>query len=132
MGVVKVIFFKDEEHCPVKAWLDELPKVEFMRTKKTDNAIEILRREREKDPELQELYEEEKIKYQIALAIRELREESGLTQEDLAKRIGTSQSTIARLEDTDYEGYSLQTLQRIADALKCRLVVRLEPMVSAA
>lgn len=26
MGEVKVIFFRDEEHCPVKEWLDELPK----------------------------------------------------------------------------------------------------------
>ena len=103
-----------------------------MKRKKTDDAVEILKREREKDPELQDLYEEEKIKYQIALAIRELREGLGLTQEDLAKRIGTSQSTIARLEDTDYEGYSLQTLQRIAEALKCRLVVKFEPTAPAA
>ena len=98
-----------------------------MRTKKTDDAIEILRMEREKDPELQEYYEEEKVKYQIALAIRELRERLGMTQEKLAEKIGTSQSTIARLEDTDYEGYSMQTLQRIAEALQCRLVVRFEP-----
>lgn len=95
--------------------------------KRTSDAIEILKKEREKDRELQRYYEEEKEKYQIALAIRDLRERLGLTQIQLAKRIGTSQSTIARLEDTDYEGYSMPTLQRIADALECRLVVRFEP-----
>lgn len=95
--------------------------------KKTADAVEILKREREKDRELRKYYDEEKAKLQIALAIREIRERLGLTQAQLAKRIGTSQSTIARLEDTDYEGYSLPTLQRIADALKCRLVVKFEP-----
>lgn len=95
--------------------------------KMTSDAVEILKREREKDRELQKYYEEEKAKYQIASAIRDLRERVGLTQAQLAKRIGTAQSTIARLEDTDYEGYSLPTLQRIADALECRLVVKFEP-----
>ncbi len=95
--------------------------------KKTDDALEILRRKRKKDPELEHYYQEEKLKFQIALAIRELREKLGLTQAQLAEKMDTSQSTIARLEDTDYEGYSIQSLQRVAEALKCKLEIRFVP-----
>ena len=103
------------------------------KTKKfTSDALALLKKDLIKDAELLRYYEEEKLKYQIGLAIRGFRERLGLTQAQLAKRIGTAQSTIARLEDTDYEGYSIQTLQRIADALKCRLIVRFEPLVPAA
>ena len=94
------------------------------------DAVEILRRRALKDPKLQELYEEEKINYQSALAIREAREAAGLTQAQLAKKIGTTQSVISRLEDADYEGHTLKMLERIAEALKQRIVIHLEPETS--
>lgn len=93
--------------------------------KKTSNALEILRRRREKDPELQRYYEEEKVNFQIALIVREAREEEGLSQEELAKKIGSTQSVISRLEDADYEGHSISMLRRIADALNRRLDIKL-------
>lgn len=92
---------------------------------KTWDALEILRREREKDPELQRLYEEEVINFEVALAIRTAREKRGMTQQMLAKKIGTTQSVISRLEDADYEGHSLSMLQRIAKALNCRFSISL-------
>jgi predicted transcriptional regulator len=46
-----------------------------------------------------------------------------LTQEQLAERIGTTQSVISRLEDCDYDGHSLSMLNRIAGALNKRLTV---------
>jgi transcriptional regulator with XRE-family HTH domain len=53
---------------------------------------------------------------------------AGLTQKQLADLIGTQQSTtVARLEDADYEGHSLSMLRRIAEALNKRLVVRFSP-----
>ncbi len=91
---------------------------------KTTNGLEILRRRREKDPELQRLYEEEKLKDQIARQVRELRTEAGLSQADLAKLLKTSQSAIARLEDADYEGNSVEKLQQVAEALKCHLEIK--------
>jgi ribosome-binding protein aMBF1 (putative translation factor) len=42
---------------------------------------------------------------------------AGLSQAEMAKRVGTKQSVISRLEDADYEGHSLTMLQRIAAAL---------------
>lgn len=91
---------------------------------KTRDAVKILENEIRKDPELQKLYEEEQINFEVALAIREIRKRRGLTQEQLAKKIGTTQSVISRLEDADYEGHSVSMLQRIAEALHCRLSIK--------
>lgn len=57
------------------------------------------------------------------MTIRAAREKKGLTQAELVKMIGTTQSVISRLEDTDYEGHSLALLQRIAAALGRKLEV---------
>lgn len=64
---------------------------------------------------------------EIALQIARLRELLGLTQSQLAERVGTSQQTISRLENPDYMGHSLRTLRRIADALDARVEVRIVP-----
>ena len=97
---------------------------------KTTDAVEILKRRALKDPKLRELYEEEKINYQSAQVIQQAREAAGLTQAQLAKKIGTTQSVISRLEDADYEGHTLKMLERIAEALKQRIVIHLEPETS--
>ncbi len=68
--------------------------------------------------------EEEHVRLEIARQIYDLRTEAGLTQRQLADRVGTSHSQIARLEDCDYEGHSMATLRRIARALGKRLEVR--------
>lgn len=90
---------------------------------KTTNALKILKNRAKKDRELQQLYEEEKIHHKIAMTIRAAREKKGLTQAQLAKAIGTTQSVISRLEDADYEGHSLTLLQRIAAVLGRKLEV---------
>lgn len=93
------------------------------------NALEVLRKRVEGDSELREFVEEERVNLQVALAIRIARDEAGLTQKELAEMVGTTQSVISRLEDADYEGHTLKTLERIAKALKRRLIIRLEPDV---
>ena len=50
----------------------------------------------------------------LALLVREMSEDAGLTQTKLAKKVGTRQSVIARLEDAEYTGHSLTMLERIA------------------
>ena len=50
----------------------------------------------------------------LALLVREMREDAGLTQTELARKVGTAQSVIARLEDAEYTGQSLAMLERIA------------------
>ena len=68
---------------------------------------------------------------ELSPLIRQLREAAGLTQAELAERVGTTQSVISRLESDDYEGHSLSMLNRIGAALNCRLTVRLAPERSA-
>jgi transcriptional regulator with XRE-family HTH domain len=54
--------------------------------------------------------------------------QAGLTQRELAKRVGTTASAICRLEDAEYEGHSLAMLNRIAAALKQRVEIRFIPV----
>lgn len=93
----------------------------------TSNALEILDRLIGDDPEFRALIEQERVHVQVAREIYELRTSRGLTQKELAEKIETSQSVIARLEDADYEGHSLRMLRKIARALGARLSVRLIP-----
>lgn len=64
---------------------------------------------------------------ELARKIHELREQAGLTQERLAKLVGTTASVISRLEDSDYEGHSLTMLKRIAAAVDKRVEIRFVP-----
>jgi ribosome-binding protein aMBF1 (putative translation factor) len=59
----------------------------------------------------------------LALLVREMREDVGWTQTELAKKVGTTQSVIARLESAEYTGHSLTMLERIAAA--CGVGLRL-------
>ncbi len=56
------------------------------------------------------------------------RQEEDLTQSELAKRVGTTQSVISRLEDADYEGHSLPMLRKIAHALNRQVEMRFIPI----
>lgn len=76
-----------------------------------------------KDKEFEKAYYEGLEKARVALEITYFREKNGLTQGELAKKINTSQSAIARLEDPNYKGYSISTLRKISDALGIELVV---------
>jgi len=62
----------------------------------------------------------------LALLVREMREDAGFTQTELAKIVGTTQSVIARLEDAEYAGHSLTMLERVAAACGVGLRLRAE------
>jgi DNA-binding XRE family transcriptional regulator len=100
--------------------------------KKTSDALEIIDRRYFRAPdatrEVRMTRYEEQMK--IAEQIVALREQAGLTQEQLAKKVQTSRSTISRLEDADYRGHSMRMLERIAAALDARVEVRLAPILS--
>ncbi|MBP6670166.1 MAG: helix-turn-helix transcriptional regulator [Gemmatimonadales bacterium] len=53
----------------------------------------------------------------ITLRLRELREARGLTQRALAESAGISQATVARLESGSLRNVTLDTVERLADAL---------------
>jgi transcriptional regulator with XRE-family HTH domain len=52
----------------------------------------------------------------MAMRIAELREQKGISQQQLAKLMGTSQQAISRIESGEYDGFTLKTLEKIAEA----------------
>lgn len=64
--------------------------------------------------------------WDVALQIAALREQAGLSQQQLAALLKTSQQQISRLESPGYEGHSLSMLRRVATALKARVRVVIE------
>jgi transcriptional regulator with XRE-family HTH domain len=64
--------------------------------------------------------------WDVALQIAALREQAGLSQKELARRLKTSQQQISRLESPDYEGHSLANLRRVAEVLHARVRVVFE------
>lgn len=95
--------------------------------KPTADSLEILDRMIGEDDELRAMVEEERVNARVARDIYNLRTRRGLTQKEVAERVGTTQSVIARLEDADYEGHSLRMLRRIAEALDAHVSVHLVP-----
>ena len=76
------------------------------------------------DSKRRDSFEHELLNARIASQIYELRTEAGLSQRQLAERVGTTASVICRLEDADYEGHSLSMLRRIAKAVDKRIEIR--------
>src|SRR5712692_3112209 len=75
------------------------------------------------DPERRRRYEEEATKLDLWLQLVEARQAAGLTQVELAKRLGVSQAQVARIEKSGYDSYTLNTLRRYVQALGKRLEV---------
>ena len=98
-----------------------------MSKKTTTDATKILADIAGYDPKRQQAFEEEVANREVAQSIYELRQHAGLSQAELAKRVGTTQSVISRLEDADYEGHSLAMLNRIAAAVERRVEIRFVP-----
>jgi transcriptional regulator with XRE-family HTH domain len=91
----------------------------------TTDAVEILRRRYVTgDPEAEALLEVARAEAELARTIYRLRTEAKLTQQGLARRVGTTASVISRLEDADYTGHSLAMLRRIAAALGRTVEIR--------
>jgi ribosome-binding protein aMBF1 (putative translation factor) len=80
------------------------------------------------DPERIAAFERAVADANIAISIYQLRIEAGLSQRELAGRIGTTASVISRLEGADYEGHSMAMLRRIAAAVGKRVEVRFVPI----
>ena len=69
-------------------------------------------------------YEATRLAITVGEQIRDAREAAGLTQRELAARMGTSQAAVARLEAGGV-GPTLTTLQKVATALELKLAVEL-------
>lgn len=82
--------------------------------------------ERMRNPAFAEAYNALEPEFQVARQVIALRLQRGLTQKELAERIGTKQSGISRLESMD-QLPSLSFLKRVAEALDAQLQIQLVP-----
>ena len=98
---------------------------------KTTDGMKIIDNIIGNDLELRDLCEQASINAHLAQLIYDARAEAGLSQTELAKLIGTTQSVISRLEDADYEGHSLSMLNKIAQALNREVRIELVPLNSS-
>ncbi|HEX7900335.1 MAG TPA: helix-turn-helix transcriptional regulator [Planctomycetota bacterium] len=79
-------------------------------------------------PGFREHFRQARLAVEVAHQIVRLREKLGVSQAELARRMGTKQQTISRLESGRYEGFSLKTLLKIAEATATEVVVVFKPV----
>jgi len=87
---------------------------------------DVFLKERLQDPAFAAAYYEMGPEFQAAREVIRLRLARGLTQKELAMRVGTQQASISRLERASYKP-NLGFLQRVAEALDARVEVRFVP-----
>ena len=78
------------------------------------------------DPKFRKEYAAADAEYRVAEALIRARTRAQLTQAQVAKRIGTTQSAVARLE-SGRTSPSVATLRRYADATGSRLIIDIAP-----
>jgi ribosome-binding protein aMBF1 (putative translation factor) len=78
------------------------------------------------EPKYRKAYEALEDEFFLASLVMDVRNRAGLTQEELARKMGTTQLVVARLESGRWHP-SMRTLQRLAQATGSRLLIRFEP-----
>jgi transcriptional regulator with XRE-family HTH domain len=91
--------------------------------KKTNSDLYL--EEQLKDPGFAQKFIKAGEAWDVAIQLVSLRKKAGLSQKELAKRVGTSQQQISRLESPSYEGHSLSMLRRVADILAASVHVEI-------
>ena len=99
-----------------------------MKKKRTSHdALDIMDARYGHKPGWKEGVEKERQKIALGEVIRTAREGRGWTQKELARKAGTSQSYISRIEDADYDRLMIATLEKIALTLELPLTITLGP-----
>jgi len=80
-----------------------------------------------KDPKVKEEYNLLKEEFQIAEEIIKARTKAHISQSELANMIGTKAPAISRIESPGYGRVSITMLKKVADALNCKLQIKLVP-----
>ena len=74
-----------------------------------------------------EAYDELDDEYALVREMLRARARAGLTQEDVAERMGTTKSAVSRLETAGKHSPSVTTLKKYAHAVGCEVEIRLVP-----
>lgn len=80
-------------------------------------------KEQLEDPEFRKEWEKSEAAYQVTKALIEARLKDKISQRELAKRVGTTQAVISRIENMSVSP-SIGLLQRIANSLGRKLEVK--------
>jgi transcriptional regulator with XRE-family HTH domain len=80
-----------------------------------------------KEPKYRKAYEALEEEFVLASAVVDVRNRAGLTQEELARKMGTTQPVVARLESGRGRP-SMRTLERLAEATGSRLLISFAPI----
>ncbi len=83
-----------------------------------------MKRELLADPEVRKYYDELGPEYELIRSVIDKRLKKKMSQEELAKKVGTGQSAISRLEGGGYNP-SFKFLQKVAQALGAQLSISL-------
>src|SRR3989338_8432564 len=100
-----------------------------VKTYKTKNGVEDvlfedMKREALRNPEFQKAYDALAPKYALISAMLDARNKKGMTQVEIARRAGTTQSAIARFE-SGRTNPTLEFASRLSRALGAKLEIRL-------
>lgn len=79
---------------------------------------------KKKDKKFAQGYEDGYKQFKIGVMLREAREDSGLTQDELAHRLKVRKTVISRIEN-HAEDIKLSTIERVATALGKKLQVNI-------
>jgi transcriptional regulator with XRE-family HTH domain len=82
-------------------------------------------------PGSDEAYEELEAEYALTHELLAARTRAGMTQEQVAERMGTTKSAVSRLEAGRSHSPSVSTLERYARAVGCEVEIRLTPVSRA-
>lgn len=88
--------------------------------------FEVWEKESLKNPKIKAEYDKLQPEFALIQAVIDARVKKGVTQEELAKRIGTKQSVISRLE-SGRANPSVAFLKKLADALHSHLQIKFTP-----
>ena len=80
-----------------------------------------------KEPKYKKAYDALEDEFVLAGAVMDARNRACLTQEELARRMGTTQPVVARLESGRTRP-SMRTLERLAEATGSRLLISFAPL----
>jgi ribosome-binding protein aMBF1 (putative translation factor) len=83
--------------------------------------------EQMKNPEFKRAWKDLDQEFMLLESLIRMREKAGITQKELAVKIGTKQPALSRLERGGFRKASVETLKKIADALDAQLVIKLHP-----
>ena len=92
----------------------------------TSKTLEKLKKEWLKDPKIKEEYNAMEVEFQVAAALIEARTKAHLTQGELAERMSSTQSHVARLESGNYLP-SLTSILRYSRAVGRKIKIEIYP-----